>query len=147
LPTETVAQPARLNILLTLQFYLIVIAVLLAWLFPLIKRLLNLQKVAKQLGTGDFSSRVNVSKFSYISSIESDFNRMANQIQKLVDDNQMLSRAVSHNLKTPLTRLRMGIDVLEETTDNSEMEGYIKRINGDLDEMQTLVETLLQYSK
>lgn len=41
----------------------------------------------------------------------------------------------------------MGVDVLAEATDKSEIDGYIKRINYDLDEMQSLVETLLKYSK
>jgi len=139
-------QQPFLSVVLTLLFYLVVIAVLLAWLYPLIRRLVMLQKTANRLGTGDLSSRVSLSKYSYIGSIEKDFNRMANQIQKLVDDNQLLSRAVSHNLKTPITRLRMGVDVLEEAKDKSAIEGYFKRINHDLDEMQSLVETLLQYS-
>lgn len=146
LPIKKVTQPVLLNTALTLLFYLLVILVLLAWLYPLIRRLMKLQKAANQLGTGDLSSRVKTSQFSYISSIENDFNRMANQIQKLVDDNQLLSRAVSHNLKTPITRLRMGVDVLEETKDKSEIDQYIKRINYDLDEMESLVNTLLQYS-
>ena len=139
-------QQSLLNVVLTLFFYLLVIAVLLAWLYPLIKRLVMLQQAANIFGTGDLSSRVTPSRYSYISSIEMDFNRMANQIQTLVDDNQLLSRAVSHNLKTPITRLRMGFDVLEEAADSAEIDGYVRRINNDLDEMQSLVETLLQYS-
>lgn len=146
-PIKKNDQQSLLNIALTLLFYLVVIAVLLAWLYPLIKRLVMLQKAASQLGTGDLSSRVSLSKYSTISSIENEFNRMANQIQKLVDDNQLLSRAVSHNLKTPITRLRMGVDILEETTDRTEIDKYLKRINNDLDEMQSLVETLLKYSE
>lgn len=145
-PIDRSNQQSFLNMLLTILFYLVVIAVLLAWLYPLIRRLVMLQKTANQLGTGDLSSRVSLSKYSYIGSIEKDFNRMANQIQKLVDDNQLLSRAVSHNLKTPITRLRMGVDVLEEAKDKSAIDGYFKRINHDLDQMQSLVETLLQYS-
>jgi len=146
-PIKRNARQSLLNFLLTLLFYWVVITVLLAWLYPLIKRLVMLQKAANLFGAGELSSRVRLSNFSYISSIEKEFNRMANQIQKLVDDNQLLSRAVSHNLKTPITRLRMGVDVLEEAKSKSEVNRYIKRINTDLDEMQSLVETLLQYSK
>lgn len=146
-PVQENAQPTSINLILTLLFYLSVVAVLLAWLYPLIKRLVMLQKAANKIGTGDLSSRVQLSKYSYISSIETEFNRMAGQIEKLVDDNQLLCRAVSHNLKTPITRLRMGVDVLEEAKSQSDTDQYIKRINNDLDEMQSLVETLLEYSK
>lgn len=145
-PISGRSQQSPLNLILTLLFYLVVIAVLLAWLYPLIRRLVMLQQAATKFGTGDLSSRIKPSRTSYIASIEKDFNRMANQIQTLVDDNQLLSRAVSHNLKTPITRLRMGIDVLEEAADSAEKDRYIKRINNDLDEMQSLVETLLYYS-
>jgi signal transduction histidine kinase len=54
---------------------------------------------------------------------------------------------VSHNLKTPLARLRFGIDTLEETTDPDARKKYGERINKDLLEMESLVETLLQYAK
>ena len=146
LPIQQNGKHSFLNVMLTLLFYLVVITVLLAWLYPLINRLVMLQKAANHLGTGDLSTRVSASKYSYISSIENDFNRMANKIQTLVDDNRLLSRAVSHNLKTPITRLRMGVDVLEEATNKSDFDKYIKRINYDLDEMESLVNTLLQYS-
>jgi len=139
-------QKPLLNVTLTFLFYFLVVAVLLAWLYPPIKRLVMLQQAANKFGTGDISSRTSPSRYSYIASIETDFNRMANQIQTLVDNNHLLSRAVSHNLKTPITRLRMGIDVLEEAADSAEIDGYVKRINKDLDEMQALVDTLLQYS-
>lgn len=145
-PIKERHQQSLLNVMLTFLFYFLVVAVLLAWLYPLIKRLVMLQQAANKFGTGDLSSRISPSRYSYIASIETDFNRMANQIQTLVDDNQLLSRAVSHNLKTPITRLRMGVDVLEEAADSAEINGYVKRINKDLDEMQSLVETLLQYS-
>jgi len=139
-------QKSMLNLVLTLLFYFVVIVVLLAWLYPLIKRLITLQKTAGAFGRGDLSSRITPTKMSYIFEIEKEFNRMASQIQKLVDDNKLLSRAVSHNLKTPITRIRMGVDVLEEAKEPAAINKYIKRINTDLDEMQSLVETLLQYS-
>ncbi|MGK0440572.1 MAG: signal transduction histidine kinase [Pseudohongiellaceae bacterium] len=135
-----------LSVMLTLLFYLIVVFLLLAWLYPLIKRLFILQESAKKFGKGDLSYRITPSKISYIANIENEFNRMAGRIQKLVDDNKLLSRAVSHDLKTPLTRLRFGIDVLEEATSDKERKKYVERINKNIDEMQSLVETLLRYA-
>lgn len=134
------------SLLLTLLFYVVVITALLAWLYPLIRRLLIIRKTTKQFGQGNLSSRINSSRFSYTTEIETEFNRMADQIQNLISDNKLLSSAVSHNLKTPITRLRMGVDVLEEANDDYSRKRYIDKINNDLDEMQSLVETLLQYA-
>lgn len=143
---DATKQPSWLHITMTLMFYLVIIIILLVWLYPLIRRLSILKKVANKFGNGDLSSRVRLSKISYTSDIENEFNRMADRIKNLIDDNKLLSSAVSHDLKTPLTRLRFGIDVLEEATDEEARKKYIKRINKDLNEMQSLIETLLQYA-
>ena len=139
-------QKSLLSIFFTLLFYVIVVIVLLVWLYPLIKRLIVLRKSTREFGRGDLSSRILPSKSSYIADIEYEFNRMADRVQKLIDDNKLLSRAVSHDLKTPLTRLQFGVDVLEETHEEGARKKYIARINKDIHEMQSLVDTLLEYA-
>ncbi|GAM59248.1 sensor protein [Vibrio ishigakensis] len=91
--------------------------------------------------------RIPVSKSSYIFNIESEFNRMADRIAQLVDDNKLLSRAVSHDLKTPIARLRFGIEALEETQNPELQAKYFARLNRDLDNMEELVSTLLSYAR
>jgi signal transduction histidine kinase len=135
------------SLILTLAFYACVIAILLLWLYPLLRRLMGLSSMAQDFGRGNLSSRIAPSSFSYIGGIELEVNRMADRIQTLINDNKLLSRAVSHNLKTPLARLRFGIDTLEETIDPELRKKYNDRINKDLLEMESLVETLLQYAK
>lgn len=135
------------NLALTLLFYIGVVAIVLVWLYPLIRRLVLLRNTARSFGQGDLSARVGTSRISYIADIEQEFNRMADRIQTLIGDNKLLSRAVSHDLKTPLARLRFGIDMLEETDDKLSRDKYAQRINKDLLEMESLVETLLQYAR
>ncbi len=102
---------------------------------------------ARAFGQGTLSARVTPNRFSYIGDIELEFNSMADRIEILLDDNKLLSRAVSHNLKTPLARLRFGLDTLEETRDPALREKYSQRIGRDLGEMESLVETLLRYAR
>jgi len=147
LPDQNESQKKSwIGIVFTLSFYFIVVILLLVWLYPLIKRLLVLRESTYRFGQGDLSSRITPSKISYIADIENEFNRMADCVQKLIDDNKLLSRAVSHDLKTPLTRLQFGIDVLEEAETEGARKKYIHRINKDIHEMQSLVEALLQYA-
>jgi len=68
-----------LSLILTLLFYFVVIVVLLAWLYPLVKRLVVLQKTTAQFGKGNLNSRIALSKNSYIFEIEKEFNRMADR--------------------------------------------------------------------
>ena len=136
-----------LNLILTLSFYLSLVVLLLAWLYPLIRRLSILRKTARKFGEGNLNSRVKSGHFTYIADIEQEFNHMADRIEGLLKDNKLLSRAVSHDLKTPLARLRFGIDALSECLESEREIKYISRIQEDLTEMESLVETLLNYAR
>lgn len=148
LPDNAIETPVeRSSLILTLAFYGGLIVVLLLWLYPLIVRLLSLQRAAIAFGQGDLSKRIKTNKVSYINNIESEFNNMADRIQTLLNDNKLLSRAVSHDLKTPLARLRFGVDTLYETQNPDLRTKYSQRIDADLCEMESLVNTLLQYAR
>ncbi|OBT16802.1 two-component sensor histidine kinase [Vibrio sp. UCD-FRSSP16_10] len=136
-----------LNKLYTLLFYAGIVLILLLWVSPLIKQLLNLSKVTKSFGSGELQQRITINRSSYIAEIETEFNRMADRIQQLIDDNKLLSRAVSHDLKTPIARLRFGIEAIEETDNETLRLKYFSRLNRDLDAMEELVSTLLNYAR
>ena len=136
-----------LNKLYTMLFYGGLVMILLVWVSPLIRQLVNLSKVTQAFGMGDLQRRIPVQKTSYIGNIENEFNRMADRIQQLIDDNKLLSRAVSHDLKTPISRLRFGIEALEETQSEQLRVKYFQRLNRDLDTMEDLVMTLLSYAR
>ena len=148
--TEDMMSPESdesLNVVLTLVFYIGLVVLILLWLWPLVSRLKHLNSVARLFGAGDFDARVRLNSSSYIGHIEREFNRMADRIQTLVNDNKLLSRAVSHDLKTPLARLRFGIEALEECGNEGTRKKYHNHIQKDLDEMESLVNTLLAYAR
>lgn len=144
---DTNSRQRKFELLLTLSFYIGIICIVLLWLWPLVKNLQALRKTALSFGQGQFKSRVDTSKLSYIRDIETEFNRMADKIESLISDNKLLSRAVSHDLKTPLARLRFGLDALAETENQLQREKYVTRVNRDLEEMEDLIDTLLQYAR
>jgi len=143
----SVPDNSRLQLILTLSFYAGVTTIILIWIWPLIHQLMKLRETAMLFGKGDLSARVKSQRFSYIREIESEFNRMADRIQSLIRDNKLLSRAVSHDLKTPLARLRFGLDALTESDNETQRARYAERVNRDLEEMESLIETLLQYAR
>ncbi|GLR69472.1 ATP-binding protein [Agaribacter marinus] len=135
------------NYLFTSLFYFALVFIVLAWAYPLIIRLIKLRNATFLFGKGNLSQRIKPSRFSYISDIENDFNNMANKIESLVADIKMLSGAVSHDLRTPLARIQLGIDTLSEEDNPVERRKYEKKITQNIAEMTTLVETLLQYAR
>ena len=72
---------------------------------------------------------------------------MAQRIESLVSDVKLLSSAVSHDLRTPLARIRFGLDTLAEEDDPKLRQRFEERISDNVDEMVELVETLLNYAR
>ena len=137
----------QLRLILTLLFYSTIVVLVLLWLFPLVRRLHKLAASAKQFGEGELNQRIATHSRSQLHDIEFEFNRMAQKIQDLVSDNKLLSSAVSHDLRTPLARLRFGIDALSEQVAEPVQLNYVNRISDDLTSMEELVEVLLEFAQ
>ncbi|KGJ92447.1 sensor histidine kinase [Thalassotalea sp. ND16A] len=133
--------------LFTILFYLALLSMFLLWVYPLVKQLLALRKAAKSFGAGNLEQRISLGSISYIGDIETEFNHMAQRIEDLVSDVKLLSSAVSHDLRTPLARIRFGIDTLAEEEDPILRERYQQKLSNNVDEMTRLVETLLTYAR
>jgi len=139
--------PSSQDYAFTLLFYSSLLLLLALWAYPLIRRLSALRKAAKNFGEGDLQQRIKPSALSYIGDIEVEFNHMARRIESLVDDVKLLSSAVSHDLRTPLARIRFGIDTLSEEDDPVLRQRYQLKISDNVDEMTSLVDTLLRYAR
>lgn len=138
---------SQLQLIFTSIFYITLLLILFIWLYPLIKNLRQLGITAKAFGEGKLEQRITIEKTSYIADIEVEFNKMAQRIETLISDNLLLGNAVSHDLRTPLARLRFGIEALEETNNPKLREKYQKHISHDIDEMEKLVAVLLNYAR
>lgn len=138
---------SSLQLLLTSVFYIGILMVVLLWLYPLIKQLRKLRRSTKAFGEGQLQKRITINSTSYIASIENEFNRMAERIETLISDNKLLSDAVAHDLRTPLARLRFGIEILQETENPQTRDKYQKHLCRDINEMERLVGVLLNYAR
>jgi signal transduction histidine kinase len=66
------------------------------------------------------------------------FNRMQDRLRRLIAERSRALAAVSHDLRTPLTRLRLRAEMVDD-------EELRAQINADIDDMQTMVESTLDY--
>ena len=121
---------------------------LLSWLRPLWKDIKHLNKTAVALGQGALNERVKLKRGSVVKQLGESFNQMAMSLQKLLQTNQQLTNAVAHDLRTPLTRLRFALEILE-TGDCTpeESERYKKMIHNSIDGLDYLINQLLTYSR
>ena len=155
------------RLLYTLTFYLVVLLLVSSWLLPLLGRLSRLSDAARAFGEGALQTRVRTRPGSDLHVLESSFNAMATRIGRLIDDNRLLGRGVAHDLKTPLARLRFGIDSLEELGEDEAVQAaqgaqgaatadaplarrrrdHLARLQDDLDAMQHTLEAMLDYAR
>lgn len=133
--------------LLTLSFYALLIVLFLMWAYPLLKQLSALRIAAKSFGNGKLDELIPIKSTSYIRDIEVEFNQMAKRINSLMDDVKLLSTAVSHDLRTPLARIRFGVDTLTEVEDDEQRARLQQKLGKDVDEMTNLVEALLNFAR
>ncbi|WP_444997066.1 ATP-binding protein [Aliikangiella sp. IMCC44359] len=136
----------KLEFWLTLLFYASFCVVLLIWAFPLTRRLSKLNKLASDFGAGDLSKRIQPIRFSYIEELESSFNRMASQIEELLTENKVLAGSISHDLRTPISCLRFGVDAALETPKLEKKNYYLERMDDDLQRMENMLEAFLDYA-
>ena len=147
LSPPNIESETHLAVVLTMLFYSAMISLVLLWIYPLARRLLALGRSARAFGEGQLDRRVSTHERSFLYEIENEFNAMARRIQSLIADNKMLASAVSHDLRTPLARLRFGIDLLDEAKDEQVRAEYQLRLSNDLAAMESLVEVLLEYAR
>ena len=119
---------------------------MLLWLAPLTRRLWLLSKTADQFGAGDLRARLPASRWSYISTLEQSFNQMAQQIEQLMADNQLLASSLSHDLRTPIACFRFGLDAALDATTPAQKDHYLSRLEQDLDRMEAMVNAFLEYA-
>ncbi|WP_448566526.1 sensor histidine kinase [Thalassotalea ganghwensis] len=145
LPTKQ-AHNESLDIILTITLYLGVCIILIIWLLPLARRLFILTNAANLIGKGEVNIRVAESKLSYIHPLEENFNLMAAQIEKLLNDNKLLARSLSHDIRTPMSCLRFGVEAALSTNDPIKKNNYLERMEAELTNMEQMTSTFLSYA-
>jgi signal transduction histidine kinase len=65
-------------------------------------------------------------------------NRMRERISALIDDRTKMLAAISHDLRTPITRMRLRAEFIED-------EAHRRRMMGDLDQMRSMLEAVLSF--
>lgn len=115
--------------------------------YPLTRRLTGrlerLQTHVDQIGTGNLAARVDVEGKDEIAALARSFNRATQRIQRLVLAQKEMLASASHELRSPLTRIRMAIELLAGD-DRAELRERVARDIADLDD---LIEELLMASR
>ncbi len=114
---------------------------------PVRRRLARLQWAASELATGNLGIRLQTKEGGdLIDDVGRTFNTMAGEIRSLVESHQELLGIVAHELRTPMARFRVALELLKEDSGN-EHASKISGMEKDLESLDSLVTELLDYNK
>ena len=121
--------------------------VVIVGVFPIIRRLLGrlerLRKGVKQFGDGDLSVRVDVRGNDEVGELAQQFNAAAARIETLVQSHKSLLANSSHELRSPLTRIRMGVELMGDKPSPT----FKQEIQRNIAELDQLVDEILLASR
>jgi two-component system, OmpR family, sensor kinase len=119
--------------------------------YPLIRRLtkrLNvLQSGVEQWGQGDLSTRVTVSGNDEVAFLAERFNTAASRIEALVGSHKSLLANASHELRSPLTRIKMGLELMHGSQSELALQRLKDEISRNINELDQLIAEILLASR
>ena len=120
------------------SFILILIAIL--FLRNQTRPILKLSKAAERFGRGEKVDDLSPSGASEIRKATIEFDKMMKRINKHLNQRSEMLSGISHDLRTPLTRLKLQL-AMTDKKDNA------KKMASDIDEMEKMLNDYLQYAK
>jgi two-component system osmolarity sensor histidine kinase EnvZ len=140
-PKETVSTSSvRLFLLWTTLPSLVLVIIALIFLKNQTKPLVKLAKAAERFGKGDYVNDFRASGSQEIRKAAFEFDRMAKRINRHLNQRAEMLSGISHDLRTPLTRLKLQLALLKQKDVSDKM-------SRDIDEMERMLNDYLQFAK
>jgi signal transduction histidine kinase len=128
-------------------YFLITAAVALFWWLLAVgiaSPIRQLTTTVDRFGRGDLESRATSGRRDEVGNLARAFNEMADRIRTLLTAERQLLQDISHELRSPLTRLSIGIELLRTTPDPAHA---IDRLQGEVERLTTLVGSLIEVTR
>ncbi|MDE3195448.1 MAG: HAMP domain-containing protein [Acidobacteriota bacterium] len=104
----------------------------------------EMQKTIERFGRGDFSARVNSRRGDELGKLAQTIDRMAERIELLVKSQRRLLQDISHELRSPLARLGVAVELARGGGDPTVA---LNRVEKEADRLNTLVGELIQVTR
>ncbi len=115
--------------------------------YPIMRRLTlrleALQRGVERWGSGDLAARVNLEGSDEVAFLAGRFNHAAERIETLMDSHRSLLANASHELRSPLARIRMGLELLDPSGNSTQR----REISRSISELDQLIDEILLASR
>lgn len=117
------------------------------WVRPIWRDLEALRQTARALGEGNLTARSPGAQSKLFAPLTDTMDGMADEIQRLMATQKELSCAISHELRTPIARLRFASEMLASSESPDEKLHLSTMMESDLEELDNLVDSSLTYAR
>lgn len=126
----------------------ILISGLISYLLSLyiIKPIILLRKATQKLASGDLSIRVQddiKGGHGEVSLLAQDFDHMADRLEKTISSHKHLIQDISHELRSPVARLQLALELCKKRLNITDDQIDIQRIEKECDQINSIINTLL----
>jgi len=108
-------------------------------------RLELLRRIVDRWGRGELSARYPIRGQDEVARLGRGFNLAADRVQALLDGQRAMLASASHELRSPLARVRMAVELLDDGT--AEKTAIVADASRDIEELDALVGDLLLASR
>ncbi|MFT3664641.1 ATP-binding protein [Piscinibacter sp.] len=139
--------PRGLGVVVFLSLLFVAVA---AGAYPVVRRLTRrleaLKRGVERFGAGQLDHRVEASGRDEVAAVAASFNHAAARVEALVQSNKSLLANASHELRSPLARMKMAVSMLDEVSP-ARREQLKREIETNVAELDALVEEVLLASR
>lgn len=111
------------------------------------RRLRSVERAATRISGGHLEARVPDAGTDSVGRLAKAFNGMASHLQRLLAVQREMVSAVAHELRTPVARLRFGLEMASSAQTPEARNKYLDGMDGDIDDLDRLVDEMLVYTR
>jgi two-component system OmpR family sensor kinase len=131
---------------LAFLFYAAIALVIMAWLWPLTRDLRQLERSTTTFGDRAWKFDARIGPRSPVYPLAEAFRRMAARIDSLIGAQQDMTNAMSHEIKTPLARMRFEIEMARTAGDAQKVAAHLGHLDKDVAELDAFITAMLDYA-
>lgn len=127
-------------------FYLSIFVFVGFWLRPLLRDLDVITASTRAFAADYRHVEPTAPSVSSLNELAENYDAMSQRLSGLIQSQKELTSALSHEMRTPLARIKFALAVLNNTADDK-TKNDIASVNGDVEEIDELISTMLNYAR
>ena len=127
-------------------FYLSIFVLVGLWLRPLLADVERITRAARAFAADYRTPLKTAAETTELKSLAGDLDEMSGRLSDLIQTQKELIAALSHEMRTPLARIRFALAVIDRKSD-AQLAEQIEALNADVQEVDNLVATMLDYAR